>query len=109
MKIAITTFNTHYILAKKTLKLLKQYEIDEKNIYIFLYNDYQPNYYASYIQNSEYNVVVTHCLNEKTNREFISNYFSSAECTEEVIIMYDYHDDINETELKDKVPQLYAL
>jgi len=75
MKIAIPTHRRHDVIDKLTLNVLK--DIDKKNIYIFISDEYDMNLYKNLY--SDYNLVLCNTKTATEKFNFIQNYFDTDE------------------------------
>jgi hypothetical protein len=78
---AIPSYNRPDSLFKKTLSVLKDYNIDSKDIYIFLHTDEEKEAYESIIPKDYYGKIVIHNLPKGIGkiRNYIMDYFKLGE------------------------------
>ena len=74
--VAIPTYNRYKILRDNTLKLLKQYNFNNKElVYLFVANKEEEEKYKEVIDENDYNKIIIGDLGMKNIRNFICNYF----------------------------------
>ena len=74
--VAIPTYNRYKILRDNTLKLLKQYNFNNKElVYLFVANKEEEEKYKEVIDENDYNKIIIGELGMKNIRNFICNYF----------------------------------
>lgn len=75
-KIAVPTYKRYDTFKNKTFKLLTDYKIPSKNIYIFVANNEEKVLYEKVLDKSKYNKIIVGKKGLKNQRNFISNYFN---------------------------------
>ena len=74
--VAIPTYNRYKILRENTLKLLKQYNFNNKElVYLFVANKEEEAKYKEVIDENDYNKIIIGDIGMKNIRNFICNYF----------------------------------
>jgi hypothetical protein len=74
--VAIPTYNRYKILRDNTLKLLKQYNFNNKElVYLFVANKEEEAKYKEVIDENDYNKIIIGDIGMKNIRNFICNYF----------------------------------
>jgi hypothetical protein len=74
--VAIPTYNRYKILRDNTLKLLKQYNFNTKElVYIFVANEDEATRYKEILDENDYNQLIVGEIGMKNIRNFICNYF----------------------------------
>ena len=90
--ICIPSYNRPSIIIKKTLKLLKHYEIPNERIIIFVKDQEQLNLYRDIVCN--YNLVLTGADGIMETRNFLQNFITNETTYENVLFMDDDLDSI---------------
>ena len=75
-KIVVPTFKRYDTFKNKTFKLLLDYKIPAKNIYIFVANNEEKKLYEKVLDKSKYNKIVVGKKGLRNQRNFISDYFN---------------------------------
>lgn len=83
--IAIPTYNRPNEILTKTLKTLRQHNVDSNLIHIFVANEEQYDEYNRIIDKSFYNKIIIGVIGLVHQREFISNYFKE----DKYIVFFD--------------------
>ena len=78
-KIVIPTYKRYDTFKNKTFKLLIDYKIPAKNIYIFVANNEEKTLYEKVLDKSKYNKIIVGKKGLKNQRNFICDYFDENE------------------------------
>ena len=77
--IAIPSYKRAETLKKRTLKILQEYNIETKRIYIFVANEEEKEIYEKTLPKNSYNKLVIGEVGIKNIRNFMSNYFEEGQ------------------------------
>ena len=113
-KIAIPTYKRVETIKKKTLKILRESDINPSIIYIFVANQEEYDLYSKSLNPTEYNKIVIGVLGLGNQRNFIGNYFNQ---DDKIIFMDDdimeinagYRDAVNNELVNLNIPSLNKL
>ena len=92
-RIAIPSYNRIDKLLNKTLKLLKNYKIDDAKIDIFLENEEQFDIYNKNLEDN-YNIIITNTTGIGDKRNYLRNYYSNINFCKYVLFIDDDIDKI---------------
>ena len=77
--LAIPSYKRHETLKKKTLRVLKEYNIPKQKIYVFVANQSEYDLYNETLDKNSYNKLVVGKPGIKEIRNFMSNYFNEGQ------------------------------
>ncbi len=105
--VAIPSFNRTEKFKAKTLKLLKDYNIDFNNVWLFLENNEQKEMYEGLVKN----VVVTNTIGIGKKRNFMRRWFRANDWVKNVLCLDDDLDSIGMVQngVGTKVPNLHKF
>ena len=77
--LAIPSYKRHETLKKKTLRVLKEYNIPKQKIYVFVANQSEYDLYNETLDKNSYNKLVVGKPGIKEIRNFMANYFNEGQ------------------------------
>jgi len=77
--LAIPSYKRHETLKKKTLRVLKEYNIPKQKIYVFVANKSEYDLYNETLDKNSYNKLVVGKPGIKEIRNFMANYFNEGQ------------------------------